>query len=910
MNMSYWADENLTANQIKIRAKEFADRHKNSHYEKGETQTFYDDFWRILGRDRLQYAQYEREIKRNDSNGFIDVFMPKWLIIEQKSEGRSLDRALSQAEEYCVNIDEHSEPRYILACDFQTFHLVDRKERKEYNFELSDLPNNIQHFDFIRGIEHDEIVDEDPVNIHATELLGKIFELLKRYNYQDKHVVTFLTRIIYCLFADDTGIFEPPNILQKYIKDRTSSDGSDLGSTLQEIFQTLNTPIEKRPSNLRQEISIFPFINGKIFDGNMPITSFDAEMRDLLIEACEFDWSKVSPVIFGSLFETVMSDEERHSSGAHYTERKNIMKVIKPLFLDKLFDEFKQINQIRTRQRKQALEQFQEKLSKLKFLDPASGSGNFLIVTYQELRRLENQIIFELHDQRTQLLDISHLSKISINQFYGIEIKEYSAQISQISLWMMEHLMNQELAERFGQVFIDIPLKTHPNIHNKDSLEIDWNDVLPNNECSFILGNPPYLGANNYSNPDHRSKKEQIKRIADIGESGGVLDYVTGWFIKAGQYCTDSIKLGFVSTNSIVQGQQVGHLWDILFDRYNFEINFAHKDFQWESEGRGRATVTVVIIGLSKNHQESKRLFSIKNGKSEEENPEYISPYLIGNNTKLPIVKKSRSRLNNLPTIRKGSQPRDGGNYIFTHNEKSDFLAQEPLAERFLRPYVGADEFLGNTDYRWILTLQNILPNELRQMPEIKRRVEKVKSFRSGSTSAETRALDPKEFYENVIPTNPFLIIPATTSERREYVPFGYLQPPIVPSNAVYIIENASLGLFGLLSSKMHMLWLRVIGGKLESRLRYSVDIVYNTFPTPGTDLQTLEKKVSEVIKYRENYSGETLADLYDPDIMPSELKNAHLELDYAVEQLYRSEDFNTDDERIAFLLSKYEEQN
>jgi hypothetical protein len=904
--MGLYGNEILNSNEIKTRVKEFAERHKNSHYEKGQTQSFYDDFWRVFGRDRMSFATYEKEIKQNDSNGFIDVFWPKWLIIEQKSEGRDLVKAMAQADKYCANLSENLQPRYILACDFQTFHLVDRIERKDWTFKLSDLSEKIQYFDFMRGLEQYEIIDEDPVNTVASEMLGQIYEILEEYGYGKHNMVYLLTRLTYCLFADDTDIFEA-NTLQKFLKTRTSVDGSDLGGKLVELFQVLNTPVEKRAKNLDEDLAAFPYINGNLFQDSIAIPSFDSKMRDLLINACEFNWSKVSPVIFGSLFQSVMNGEERHSSGGHYTKRKNIMKVIRPLFLDNLIDEFNLIKQIKTNQRKKNLEKFQEKLSQLKFLDPACGSGNFLIVAYQELRRLELHVISELYDKQIKRLDVSILSKISIDQFYGIEINEFSAHISQVSLWMMEHLMNQELSNMFGESFIDIPLKTHPNILNQDALEIDWNDLLPNNECSFIFGNPPYLGANNYKFQQHIEKGHQIKRLADIGDKGGVLDYVTGWFLKAGEYANELIHVGFVSTNSIIQGQQVGHLWDILLGKYNFKINFVFKDFKWKSDARGAATVTVVIIGFSKTSMDKKRLFYLAENKIVEENPKYISPYLIGSDIELPIVRKTSSSLNNLPTIIKGSQPRDNQHYIFTHDEKRSFLEREPGAEPFLRPYVNADGFLKNVS-RWILTLQNIKPNELRKLPEIKKRVAEVKLFRSKSDSSETRELDPLHYYADVIPTNPFLVIPATTSERREYIPLGFLEPPIIPSNATMIIENASLGLFGLLSSKMHMLWVRTVGGKLESRLRYSVGIIYKTFPLPENDFEILENVSKKILQIRSKYPDNSLEDLYDPVTMPSDLKKAHFDLDIAVEKLYRSKPFSTDDERISFLLSKYEE--
>jgi len=570
-----------------------------------------------------------------------------------------------------------------------------------------------------------------------------------------------------------------------------------------------------------------------------------------------------------------------------------------------LKEEFECIKSRRGNHRKKELEKFQDKLASLKFLDPACGSGNFLIISYREIRRLELEVIRELHDKKTQRLDISGLSKVDVDQFYGIEINEFSSRIAETALWMIDHIMNIELSQDYGIFYARIPLKKHPNIINTDALEIDWNEILPASECSYILGNPPYGGAKVQS----VKQRDQINSVEDIGKSGGTLDYVCAWFFKAGQYVNEKIQISFVATNSITQGEQVGQLWPILFDKYGLNINFAHTQFKWQSEARGKAAVIVVIIGLSKSNKNKKRLFHYDAKKIIEENPKYISPYLIGSNEYLPIVKETPKLLNGLPKIVMGSKPIDDGHYIFTDNEKSEFLVNEPAAESLFRPFVNGKEFLNNKS-RWILKLHDVNPTELRNLPEIKKRMAAVKSFRLKSKSAGTRKLaeTPRRYHLNVIPTKPFLVVPATTSERREYIPMGHLNPPIIPSNAIMVVENASLGLFGLLISKMHMAWVRVVGGKLKKDLRYSAGMVYNTFPVPKTGYDSLNQYAQKILDIRTNYDDSSLADLYDPDVMPSDLKKAHRSLDRAVEKLYRKKPFDSDHERIEYLLSKYKE--
>jgi len=894
----------LSLNEIRARAARFAEEWKDAHYEKGETQSFYDEFWEVFGKKRRKVAKYETLVRKNDKNGFIDVFWPKWLLIEQKSEGHDLKKAREQADEYFVDLEEDLQPRFIMASDFQNFHLSDLDEDVDYSFKLSELPDKIEYFDFMRGKVQDTVKTEDPVNIKAAEMMGKIYDNLKKSGYSKHDMEYLLTRLTYCLFADDTGIFES-HILQNFLQNRTSEDGSDLGNKIIQLFEVLNIEEKSRQVYLDEELNKFPFINGTLFEGSIFTPAFDSKTRNLLIEASKFNWEKVSPAIFGSLFQSVMNPKERREGGGHYTEESNIMKIIHPLFLDELTDEFVRIKSIKSNHRKKELEKFQDKLANLKFLDPACGSGNFLIIAYREIRKLELKIINELHDKRTQLLNVSNLSKVDVDQFYGIEINEFSCRIAETAIWMMDHIMNNELSREYGIAYTRIPLKKQPQITNTDALENDWNNILPASECSYILGNPPYGGAKMLST----KQREQIKRIADMGKSGGTLDYVCSWFLKASQYANEQTSIGFVSTNSITQGEQVGQLWPILFEKYAININFAHKEFKWESDARGKAIVTVVILGLSKINKKEKRLFHYDDRKIIEENPKHISPYLIGSKEELPIVKETSKSLNGLPPLIMGSLPIVGQHYIFNDDEKSEFLAKEPNSEPFFMPYIGAEEFLHDKS-RWILKLRDVKPNELKNLPETKKRIAAVKSYRLKSKRPATRRLaeTPRLFHTHIIPTKPFLVIPRVSSERREYLPIGYLKPPVIPSDQTMIIENASLGLFGLLMSKMHLIWVRLVGGKLETRLRYSGGVVYKTFPIPKKGIDNLKQYAQKVLDIRAKYNDTAIGDLYDPDIIPPDLKKAHLNLDHAVEKLYRVKPFNSDKERIEFLLFKYKE--
>jgi len=896
----------ISISEIKARASVFAERWKNDTYERGSSQTFYNEFFAIFDIDRKNVAFFEKQIKKiNKTQGFIDLFWPGVLIAEQKSAGRDLDAALTQAEGYVSSLHLSEYPTHLLVCDFQNFQLVNIKEEKKYDFKLSELPEMMKHFDFMRRLEQNESIDEIAVNTKASEIMGKIYDLLEENHYKKHNMVILLTRLTYCLFADDTGIFNPANIFQRYLKDRTSVDGTDLGPRLNHLFQILNQSVSTRPNNLEGELKQFPFINGDLFELSIGTPSFDSKMRTLLIKACEFDWSKVSPAIFGSMFQSVMNKEERRESGGHYTSESNILKVIKSLFLDELYEEFNQINSIRTNSKGKKLENFQEKLNNLKFLDPACGSGNFLIITYQEIRRLELKVILQLHDQKTKLLDISSLSKVNVDQFYGIEINEFSSNIAEIALWMMDHLMNVELGQKYGDAYARIPLDKHPNIVNKDALDIDWNDVLPSSECSYILGNPPFIGTQ-YQSP---KQSNQIKKLLDEDEDGGLLDYVCGWFLKAGLYVNEKTSIGFVATNSTTQGQQVGQLWPLLFDKYYLKLNFAYQQFKWTSEARGKAGVTVVILGLSKNNKKEKRLFTHYEDEIIEENPLHITPYLIGSDIFLPIVKRSSKPLNGLKKLLTGTMPIDGNYYLFTDIQKSEFLKKEPAAEFLFRPYLGSKEFLHDEE-RWILNVHDVEPNKFRNLPQTRKRIALVKSYRLSSKRPKTKKMadTPTDYDITQIPTEPFLVIPEHSSETRDYIPIGFMKPPTIPSNKVKILPNASIELFGLLTSKMHNIWNNFIGGKLEKRNIYSIGMVYNTFPVPDTKLDSLKIFAEKILDERKKCSNSTLADMYAQNTMPSNLRKAHQNLDNAVEKLYRKEPFKSEQEIIEFLLSKYKE--
>ena len=914
----------LSWNEVRVRAAAFAREWQDAGREKGDTQSFYNDFFEVFGIRRRTVARYEEHVaKLNDRAGYIDLFWPGVLIVEQKSAGRDLDKAYGQAGEYFDALPEHERPRYILVSDFQTFELRDLDEGYKTSLALEDLPRRVEAFGFILGVQRRTFRDQDPVNIKAAELVGKLHDALFESGYRGHHLEQFLVRVVFCLFADDTGIFER-DVFLDFIETRTGEDGSDTGARLSELFQVLDTPEDERHATRDEDLLRFPYVNGALFDGPLRIPAFNAAMRDKLLNACNFDWSNISPAIFGALFQSVMDPVERRAQGAHYTTEKNILKVIEPLFMDDLRAEFGRLKTRKDSRRPAELRRFHKKLGRLKFFDPACGCGNFLIIAYRDLRALEMDVLKELRPRDWQSLRQTEalaetLSLIDVDQFYGIELGEFPARIAETAMWMMDHIMNNRLSLEFGQTYARIPLAKSPHIHHGDALETDWVKLLNPQDCSFVFGNPPFVGQSFQS----QRQRQQMRNLLDPRKKrAGSLDYVAAWFITAGQYVKSSrARIGFVATNSITQGEQVAQLWPILFERFQLEIAFAHRTFAWGSDARGKAHVHVVILGLDQREatRVNKRLFSYPdiNGDPEESLHPVLSPYLFDAARILDphlVVSDTTKPINGLAEPRMGTKPVVGSHFLFTSKERTDFIATEPGAEQCFRSFVGAREYLYSRE-RYILHLQGTAPNELSKLPLTRERIAAVKKMRARSRKAATRLLAefPTEYEVSTVPTTPFLVIPEVSSERREYVPIGWLKPPAIPSNKLLVVQNAQLWLFALLISAMHMAWLRHVGGRLKSDYSYSTGLVYNTFPTPSesmtrkADLSRLEQVAQAVLDARTAHPDARLADLYDPDLMPPNLRRAHQTLDHAVDKLYRRAGFASERERVEHLFMLYE---
>ena len=913
----------LSWNEVRVRAAAFAKEHAKSSYEKGETQTFYNEFFEIFGVARKRVAVYEKQVNKLDnSKGFIDLFWPGHLVVEQKSAGKDLAKAQAQALDYCGGLKPSEHPRYILLCDFQNFELYDLQDREEWKFSLKELPDYVEAFAFILGRQKRTFLDQPDVNIEASELMGAAHDALERSGYKGHQLEQFLVRLLFCLFADDTGIFEPRGIFEDWLRERTSEDGYGMGGQITELFQVLDTPEADRPKTLDEDLAQFPYVNGDLFKEPLKVPSFNSEMRQALIAASQFKWEAVSPAIFGSLFQSVMDKDERRKLGAHYTSEKNILKAISSTFLDDLRSEFERIRGLK-RNKDKELRGFQKKLGSITVFDPACGCGNFLIIAYRELRLLELEVLRELKKSGQLDLDAASLSVVDVDQFYGIEFEEFPARIAETAMWMMDHIMNTRLGMEFGQVFVRIPLKKSPHISCANALEVDWKELVAPAQCRYIVGNPPFVG-HQYRSP---AQQADMRRI--WGRSGQVnrLDYVTCWFKKAVDYAAENkqIRIAFVATNSITQGEQASILWSPLFAS-GATIFFAHRTFQWNSEARGTAAVHVVIVGLSLTPPSTRAIYDYSSPRGEP----HVSPvsqingYLIdAPHYALPRRGKPQ---NGLLPMHKGSQPTDGArlknpaggyltfsNLILDEDQRRLLLKEEPKAKAWLRPYVGGDELLSG-DWRWCLWLKDISPADLKGSKPIAERLERVRTGRLKSATASVRAFAkyPTLFTQDRQPDTDYLCVPEVSSENREYVPFAMLPPNVIASNKLQLIPGADLSYFAVLSSAMHMAWMRTVAGRLESRYSYS-PAVYYTFPWPEMkDEQrgNLIKLAQSIIDIRSEFTDSTLSDLYDPDVMPPKLRKAHQALDVAVDRLYRRATFKSERERVEHLFELYEARN
>jgi hypothetical protein len=891
-------------NEIRARALAFANEYKFDTSEDAEAKSFWNDFFNVFGINRRRVATFEQRVRKIDGkDGYIDLLWKGVILIEHKSKGKDLDKAYKQATDYFPGLRDSELPKYILVSDFVRFRLYNLEENTQHDFWLVDLPKNIHLFGFMSGHQKQLYPPQDPVNIKAAEMMGKLHDRLKSVGYSNHALEVYLVRLLFCLFADDTSIFEK-NQFRDYIERRTNEDGSDLAFHLEALFDVLNTPEEDRLSNLDEDLAAFRYVNGSLFEERLRIASFDSLMRRQLLECAALDWSRISPAIFGSLFQSVMDPDERRSIGAHYTEETNILKVINSLFLDALKEEL-----TKARGNQKRLDQLHNKIAGLRFLDPACGCGNFLVIAYRELRLLEIEILRQQHEgkQIQQVLDISHLARVNVDQFYGMEILEFPAQIAQVALWLMDHQMNNIVSSTFGLNYARLPLKTRPNIHCTNALRKDWKEIVRPEMLTYILGNPPFAGSK-------LQTAEQRKELTDAfggAKNAGVLDYVTAWYVKAAEYIQGTdIRVGYVSTNSITQGEQVGPLWDILLNKYKVKIHFAHRTFKWSSQARGKAAVHCVIIGFALDEPKAPVIFDYDTPDAEAHRADvkHINPYLVDAND---ILLFNRSEpICDVPKIGIGNKPIDGGNYLFTKPEMEEFVAKEPGAAKWMRPWIGSDEFI-NGYQRYCLWLGECPPEELRKMPLALERVEAVRRYRLARESEPTKKLasTPTRFHVENMPKTNFVVVPEVSSERRSYIPMGYLTPDHLCSNLVKIVPDASLFVFGVLTSRVHMAWVRYVCGRMKSDYRYSVGIVYNNFPWPlplEKQKAAIEKAAQNILNVRAKYPNSSLADLYDPLTMPKDLVQAHDDLDREVEKAYGRR-FISDLERVAFLFEKYE---
>ena len=921
---------NISWNEVRDRAIAFSRRWADEASEAAGKQTFWNEFFNVFGRDRRTVASFEVAVRnlRGDYN-YIDLLWRGILLVEHKSAGKSLAAAESQAFAYIEDLAREGRfdeiPRFVIVSDFARFALYDLEpdEHRDLplfagrpyaatSFALADLHRYARHFAFIKGERTIRLDPEDPANQKAYDLMCELHDTLESQGFAGTDLERLLVRLLFCLFADDTGVFEP-STFENFIRNHTREDGSDVGARLNELFDILDKPMDEWAESIRDTFAGFRYVNGALFKGRLAFPPFTRRTRDALVAACEFQWARVSPAVFGSLFQGIMDDKQRRQQGAHYTSERDIMKVINSLFLDELKTEFESICADKSTRHKTRLEDFHKKLRDLRFMDPACGCGNFLILSYRELRRLELALLKELHIGQ-QFLDVRQAILVDVDQFYGIEYSEWPKRIAEVAMWLMDHQMNQLVSDAFGDSFERLPLRNSPHIVQDNALTRDWRTVLPSEQCTYVLGNPPFVGKHYQS----EAQKQDMRTVFGDFKNLGDIDYVVCWFRKAAEYIQGTkIKVGLVSTNSITQGEQVPIVWGMLFGQFKIKIHFAHRPFAWMSEARGAAHVHVVIIGFAAFDTDRKTIVDYEADPSRPTaiKVSNISPYLTGGSD--AFVTKRTKPLSDVPEMRCGNKPSDGGHLILTDSEKVDLTREEPGAAKFLRRFTGSEEFI-NGNMRWCLWIDEASLPAVRRLPKVMERLQKVREFREASSAAPTRnaATSPWKFFFVSQPTTNYVAVPEVSSERRRYIPIGLLPPDIIASNKIYLIADSSLWLFGVLSSAMHMSWMRIVAGRLESRYQYSGSMVYNTFPfPPHSDAKrrnAVEAAAQAVLNARAPYlppAGEgTLADLYDPLTMPSTLARAHAELDSAVDRCYRAEKIESDRERLAILFALYEQ--
>lgn len=924
--------QRITWSEIKHNATVFAREFARSTREEADAKDFWTGFFKIFGLERRHLAAFEAPVKKlSGHSGKIDLIWPGVMLAEHKSAGQSLAKAETQAFGYIASLIREGRaaeaPRYVVVSDFQRIVLHDleaeagsadgeegtSRASQKVEIKLAELPDHVHRFAFMLGQEPQRLRPEDPANRAAFELMGKLHDLLVKAGYDGLDLERFLVRLLFCLFAEDTGIFEPL-AFHSYITGRTRSDGSDLGPALEKLFQVLDSPPERRSPNLDDELAAFPYVNGRLFSDRLGMADFSAAMREQLIAAASFFWGRISPAVFGSLFQSVLIDEERRAKGAHYTSERDILKTIKGLFLDELEAEVDAALADRSTSARKRQQAALDRLARLRLFDPACGCGNFLIIAFRELRRLELKLLIKLQDGQ-RVLNVLSVLRVSIEQCYGIELLEWPARIAEVALWLADHQANQAAAAAFGQHFVRLPLRETPHIAHGNALHIDWAGHLAPSDDVMVLGNPPFIG-HSYASGDQQTDKAHV---FPAGGKFGKLDYVACWHVLAAQYIQGTrARVAFVSTNSITQGEQASVLWPYLFS-LGVTIDFAHRTFPWSSEAPGAAHVHVVIVGFSLVGRDTKLLYDYDHGGDEPvaivAKPG-ISPYLtVG----LPLAVPSRATPRpGQPQLRQGSKPVDGGHLLFTAAEKEAFVAAEPAAAKWMRPFVGSQELI-NGGWRWCLWLKDCSAHEMKQLPAVKTRLSRVKAVRRASptTAFQNKAETPYLFAEDRQPHRTYLAVPETSSERRRFVPVGFLDSDVIAGNAISVMEDATILHFGVLSSSLFNSWLRTVAGRLKSDPRIT-PAVWHNLPIPQTDVAdhrtAVERAAQRVLDERAYHlppnGSATLADLYDPDTMPPGLVKAHQALDKTVDKLYRPDRaFSSDRERVEWLFELFAQQ-
>jgi len=885
----------LTWEAIQANAVAFSKRWKDAGNEEAQAQSFTTDFLRVFGvADPEAVGNFEYKARLSGGKtGYIDYVWKGKIAIEMKSRGKDLSAAFHQLQTYMRHLPENEIPDLWLVCDFENMRLCRRSTNEIWNFKTKDLRKHIRRFADIAGYETERVRDDQAeVNVKAAEKMAKLHDALKSHGYEGHDLEIYLVRLLFCLFADDTGIF-PQDSVFRYIE-RSRPDGADLSDRIAQLFEVLNMPEETRAKRtlLSDELRQFRYINGGLFVDRLPPADFDAKMRQTLIDCVNFDWSKISPAIFGAMFQGVMDKNRRRELGAHYTSEENILKLINPLFMDELWKEFD-----RVKTDPAALERFHDKIARLNFLDPACGCGNFLIITYRELRLLELEIM-KMQSMNTQrILDISPLLKVSVERFYGIECEDFPCQIARVGMWLTDHQMNLRVSEHFGQYYARLPLTVAATIVHGNALRIDWESVIPKDELSYILGNPPFSGRR-YRTP------KQIEEV-DMYFSYKDIDYVACWFKKAALFIQNTgISCAFVSTNSIAQGEQVAALWEELMTCLNIKINFAYQTFKWSNEAKGKAAVYCVIVGFSTQDRTAKRLYYFDEfGELQSSNVGNINGYLH-DATNVFITVRSKP-LCDAPLMKNGNVPLDGDALKIEDADYPDFENC-----RYVKKLIGGRELLHN-EKRYVLWLVGVNPSEIQKMPNVMQRIEMCRQARLKAKDAGTRQLaDSPMFFRDTNNPATYIALPMVSSERRKYIPMAYLDGGVIPTNQVQTIPEATLYHFGILTSNVHMSWVRAVCGRLKSDYRYSKDIVYNNFPWPDADDEqktAIEKLAQSVLDARAIYPESSLADLYDPLTMPPELLKAHKELDRAVMKLYGFNKDTTEAGIVAALMERYQ---